>query len=883
MITPFVYSSGLNQSNTKTEILSSSNYTENLSLYLTSSETFWKVHLTGGSINVSSVTVPSSVSSYSITLTHYTTWQSSYEIFTQYGFGFLGGSEPYPDGALLVVNASSSSDASSLANSLSERFALAFVETGSTSTSYTFFSPINFDTEFQVYFYGLVPQSAGGFASMFTQSQFETNVLDYYQLSYSSSTYSLTMGGLSTLLSESFHLYTQLGLSQNKYNYSSAATSSTIDIYLLGGLVNSSSVPFTNHITNISSTIEIAKSTNNTVPNVAATLDFSFPAILAHRQITPTLTPSSGSSVTVTITVTNVGATGLSSLAPGGATADNVYVNDTWIYGQSSNFRLTQTQTSNNETLAPGASYSVIYAFTVTATSGTYAIPATPVTYEYTSPNNTEAKGETLLNPETIVVAGANTPELEATASIVGGSLQSGQPFSVNVTIVNKGSGAAFSLTSDGLSKQNLPVGSSWSYVSNQSSNSLTQINSSLSYEVSWQDASGVSHSTSTNTVSTVWGFASPWSPALVLTKTVGALVHDQVNVTLNVYNASPNTLSDITIIDSIPAEMTFVRSYNSSVQSSGASVNSNLTSITTEGAVNYIYTLNVTNPADNYIFLPASVSTSWEGQVITHYSGGYGLPLGVVATKIFTPNDGFQGSNVSISIGLVNQGTLPIYHVELNNSYDSFLSIISSNSGYAPILNGEGHLNALLNANLTGTPGVYNSSASAASFIFAGANRTATSSVVKVTIFHLPVVNLTYTASKVEEGHNIIITFTITNPSNVTISNVSYTLTLPKGLRIVSGGPVSFIIPTLGPNSISVHNVTVVTSQPDLYTINGGRLTFGYQGHQLNGISASLNLNINDDIPLRYGIPIVVGLVVVVSTIVYVRKLTTVSTVSKK
>ena len=96
--------------------------------------------------------------------------------------------------------------------------------------------------------------------------------------------------------------------------------------------------------------------------------------------------------------------------------------------------------------------------------------------------------------------------------------------------------------------------------------------------------------------------------------------------------------------------------------------------------------------------------------------SGGYGLPLGVIATKIFTPNDGFQGSNVSISIGLVNQGTLPIYQVDLNNSYDSFLSIISSNSSYAAILNGGGHLNALLNANLTGTPGVYNSSSSAAS-----------------------------------------------------------------------------------------------------------------------------------------------------------------------
>ena len=145
---------------------------------------------------------------------------------------------------------------------------------------------------------------------MFTQSQFESNALNYYQLSYSGSTYSLTMGGLSALVSNSFLLYSQLGVTQSKYNYSSVATSSSIDIYVLGGLVNNSSQPFTNHVSNISSTIEIARSTNNTIPNVNASLDFSFPTVLAYRQVSPTLTPSSGSSVTVTLTVKNISPTG---------------------------------------------------------------------------------------------------------------------------------------------------------------------------------------------------------------------------------------------------------------------------------------------------------------------------------------------------------------------------------------------------------------------------------------------------------------------------------------------------------------------------------------------------------------------------------------------
>ena len=256
-----------------------------------------------------------------------------------------------------------------------------------------------------------------------------------------------------------------------------------------------------------------------------------------------------------------------------------MFVNDSWIDSQSNSFHLTQTPTSNNETLTPGASYSVIYAFTVTATSGTFAIPATPVTYQYKSANNATAKGESLMNPETIVVAGANTPELEATATIVSGTqIQSGEPYSVNVTIVNKGNGAAFSLTSGGLSKQNLPAGSSWSYISNQSSSSLTQTNASLSYSVTWQDASGVSHSTTTNTLNTILGFASPGYPALSLTKTVGLLVSKQVNVTLSVFNNSPITISGTTIRDSIPSGMTFVKSYNSSsIQSIEGLVSANL------------------------------------------------------------------------------------------------------------------------------------------------------------------------------------------------------------------------------------------------------------------------------------------------------------------
>ena len=152
---------------------------------------------------------------------------------------------------------------------------------------------ISFSTEVHVFFWQLIPQSAKGFASLVTENQLESNDLDYYKLSYSSQpqlTMRLSYGGLSALSSASFKLYSQLGLVQSSYNYSSLAQSSTIEIHVLGGLVTNASSPFVNNFSNLSALITTsaaARNHTNVVPNINATLDFSFPTILAYRQISP--------------------------------------------------------------------------------------------------------------------------------------------------------------------------------------------------------------------------------------------------------------------------------------------------------------------------------------------------------------------------------------------------------------------------------------------------------------------------------------------------------------------------------------------------------------------------------------------------------------------
>ncbi|MGI0090815.1 MAG: hypothetical protein ACREBS_03810, partial [Nitrososphaerales archaeon] len=151
----------------------------------------------------------------------------------------------------------------------------------------------------------------------------------------------------------------------------------------------------------------------------------------------------------------------------------------------------------------------------------------------------------------------------------------------MNVNITNKGSGAAFSLKSDGLEKSSLPAGSTWSYISNSTSRSLAQTIASISFAATWQDANGVAHNTTTNTVNTALSLAAPGTPGLSLSKNIGTPSGNQINVTLTLSSTTVRTLSAVSFQDPIPAGMTFAKSYNESslIYNSGV-VSGNVSSI---------------------------------------------------------------------------------------------------------------------------------------------------------------------------------------------------------------------------------------------------------------------------------------------------------------
>lgn len=856
-------------------LASSESYSEQLSVYLTSGETFWRADLVGGNISVSNVTVPSSVTAYSITLTHYNVWNTQFEVFTKYGFGLLGPFEPMPNASILVVNTTSSSDAASLASLLGLRFGLAFQPYGSTPNSFEFLSPIDFETEMHVYFWNLLPKSYGGFASMMTESQFESSDLNYYKLSYSSSgVYSISIGGLRPLSSASpFKLYNQLGLSQSSFNYSTFASSSSLDIHVLGGIVSNANTTykFTNNYENFSASFYTSPSSqNHSVPNVNATIDFAFPIILAYRSVS-SLTPGSGQNVSATIFIKNISPTNTPS-------ATNLHFNDSWIYDYVNDFKVFGNTGGSNANLSSGQSATFGYTFKVLAPNGTFILPATPVNYSFVSGGKT-LNGTVYLNSETMLVGPSASPgsaALEAYLSFNPSSVSSA-PFSINVTIINRANvtsvGTAFNVTIAGAAPFNLAAGQSKTVNETASPTSLIQTNATIGFPISWADATGV-HATHTNVMSAVFSFATPSSPDLTLEKSIQLFKGDlQGNITLRVLNDGKTSLSALNISDILPSGVEFAKAYNaSSLRFSNGMITANVSSLRSGANISLSYLVNLTSK-QNFVFSPASVSSVWNNLTVTHYSVGFGLPLGVSATKQVSPSVNFQGSNVTVTINLSNQGGLPIFNVNLSNSQDSFLKILSSSSSYRSVLGSGGTMSASLLANLTGAPGTYNSSTASATFLFAGANQTAASSSFRLTIFHLVEANLSTSSPKIEEAHDIVVTITFSNPSNVTVSDVKYDNVLPSGLKLVSGSE-DYNIASLGPNQTITESFVIETNQPFSYSINGGNLTFVYQNHTLKGITSGLVLNIADDIKLRYGVPALIGLVIVVLTLLYVRRL---------
>jgi uncharacterized repeat protein (TIGR01451 family) len=873
LVVPIAYQSNISINGSNSKALSSSSsssnpYSEGLFVYLTSSQSLWKASLSGGTINLG-VSLPSSITSFNVSLTHYNTWSSQYEVFTKNGFGYLGSSEPMPNESVLVVSTPSSGDAQTLANLLSQKFALNYVLYSSTSSSFTFVSPMNFATEMHIFFWNFLPHSSGGFANMTTEQAFESQSFAFYDVDYSTSSnsYSISYGAISpTSNSTSFSLYSQLGVSSLKY--SSSAASSSMQVHVLGGLIQKSNIAPTNYFSNFSSLVTTTKpsSGNLTVPNLSATLDFAFPTIVAYRQVSP-LNPNSGQTISVTVTVKDISSTSAPSV--------KVSFNDSWYKLLSGATLKSGSSTAATYNMTSGQTNTTVYFVTVPSTTGTsFNIPATSVTYSFSAANHT-VTGTTNLNNETLYINEQGNAAVETILNPTTSTVANGQPLSLNIFVKNYGGGGASGISVAGHAPFNLGPASSQNFTITAGATTLNQVNSTILYGLTWTDTAG-SHLENTNSLSAISSLGNPGSPSTTLSKSISlSASKSNANVSLTLSNGGSTALTNLTIVDPLPSGTTFLGSTNKSVTFANGFVSISVPTVNATSSLRYSYNVTIANPEQNYVLLPANVSVDWNGVSIVHYSQGSGLALGVSASKSISPSAGFQGTTVLEHLGVLNNGPFSVYDVTFSNASETFLSNVNSSKGYTPILSQGQTVSTTLNVNMTGVPGIYNTTTAAAGFVFAGTNQTASSNILKVTIFQDLFSTFKAIGPKIEENHNINISITISNPSNATVSNVAYSVSLPANLKLVPGsGSLSFLVSSLGAHQNITKTFEVTTGIPFQYTIPGGNLTFQYQSRTLKGVTTPITLNVVDDLLTRYGIPVVVGFLIVIGSLFYVRRL---------
>ncbi|HEY6282344.1 MAG TPA: hypothetical protein VIW22_00280, partial [Nitrososphaerales archaeon] len=234
------------------------------------------------------------------------------------------------------------------------------------------------------------------------------------------------------------------------------------------------------------------------------------------------------------------------------------------------------------------------------------------------------------------------------------------------------------------------------------------------------------------------------------------------------------------------------------------------------------------------------------------------------------------------VTIGATNAGPLNAYNFTLATSIDSFDSLASSTSLTKTLqkLTPGGNATLSFGVTMSGTSGNLTASPAVASFFFGGASFSTHGRAPVVGLYTPLTVSIATTPLNPQEGKNFTISFRITNPSGVSVSNMLFTLPVPSGLVLshlqnaqVSGGTLTVSSSSLSPHSSIVASAAALATSGILVPFDKGKLTFSYSGVTINGIVPSKGIAVGEDVTTRYLIPSALVLLVLLMVAFYVRR----------
>ncbi|HYC26888.1 MAG TPA: hypothetical protein VEB67_02555, partial [Nitrososphaerales archaeon] len=224
-------------------------YTEKLNVYVSGADALWYMTFGGlnGSTKLNALESSPGLTSYNLTAVKSTAWSSDFQVFGPGGYNLL----PVPfvpsQGAFLSVGSDSFSDARAAASAADGFMLTSFVSYSNGTGTYTFYSPLSYDSIVPLTLFTFLPGGEKGFASAITVSSFDTtgSPMVVLQGSKAGSIFqhdlvvgSITSGALDSLNRPNILGY--FGSTLSMLTASNHSTSTTVIINTLNGIINKS-------------------------------------------------------------------------------------------------------------------------------------------------------------------------------------------------------------------------------------------------------------------------------------------------------------------------------------------------------------------------------------------------------------------------------------------------------------------------------------------------------------------------------------------------------------------------------------------------------------------------------------------------------------------
>jgi Translocon-associated protein beta (TRAPB) len=861
-------------------------YSERLDIYTAGYNDYWQVSLAPVDAPRPSIVAAESVpgvTAYELTAVETASASPSSQLFWKDGYGIVRLPFMPTAGAFLNVTASSQSAAQSVASDFNSLLGANFVEIGSSGTNHTYFSPASFSATAAVIF-SSVPTVNGGLANMTTASTLSTLPTPIAILtgvsSGSSFTHQVAFGSTETsiLANSTLVLTDALGQLNGTFSSSPEATSTQVVVHSLDGLIASNdAAQIVNNVGTFSGTYSFSVPPNSRIsPNVTLLQE---PPVLTATRVPDRGSAVSGDLVSMTVNLRDTSVSGA---------AFNVTVSDNWWKAYPSLFALSAGNSSFTiPSMSAGQNVSRVYVLKVTSsTAEDLILPSTRISYSY-SVGGLTVNASTTTNQDELRTNNAG-PALIVQASSDG---ESGTPLGSAtrylVTVTNVGDGPALDLKVGNFTNPTLTQGGGvWRFNTTVPLTSIVERNLTKTFALGWTAPDGSTGNLLSNPANVVFshsGILIPltrFSLAVALTQTVIKL--GSVNATYTVTNAGSHASSGANATQTLPSGVSCKTAFNvtATCTPSGFSVS---VGPLAQGA-DVQGTLLLTFSNDNYLGEPGFVTTT-DANLTLHTAGNsFVVPAGVLVTKTYATNQVFEGQNDTVTVHVVNKGSLPVFNLTVTAQSDGFDNAISGtlHQTYGTLSpNSPQSFNYTVKATVAGN---HSAAATSAAFTFGGSAQSYTYASGSLLVYKTIAATTSTTPSAPVEGSDFLLAVNLQNPSTVNVTNISVRIQIPPGITIVNsssgvvvnGHTLTFSLPSLAAGATSTSSVFLKAASDGNVNLGSGTLTFQYLGQTLSGVVLNNPIAVGADLLVRYELPIGLAALLTVAVAIYMhRKLT--------